>query len=162
MYEYYKAKTIFFLANLKFILTAFCNSKIYTCWQIDKPGLLAVDVIWPWRRRRKKEYSSETLYGRPTKRWGMPFLDFSAKMTIHYLCNKGHSVTGLFQAHFLHSSLRSLLHVVGLSSDPSFFPLTGSSMTKMIRKTAIIPIAGVTRRPHLQDPDKFAVPDPTI
>lgn len=92
----------------------------------------------------------------------MPFLDFSAKMTRQYLCDKRYSVTGLFQAHFLHSSLRSLLHVVGLSSDPSFFPLTGSCMTKMIKRTATIPITGVTRSPHLQDPDKFAVPDPTI
>lgn len=96
------------------------------------------------------------------KSWGMPFLDFSAKMTRQYLCDKRHSVTGLFQAHFLHSSLRSLLHVVGLSSNPSFFPLTGSCMTKMIKRTATIPINGVTRSPHLQDPDKFAVPDPTI
>jgi hypothetical protein len=51
---------------------------------------------------------------------------------------------------------------VGLSSDPSFFPLSGSCMTKMIKRTATIPIIGVTRSPHLQDPDKFAVPDPTI
>jgi len=84
------------------------------------------------------------------------------KMTRQYLCDKGHSVTGVFQAHFLQSSLRSLLHVVGSSSDPSFLPLTGSCMTKMIRRTAKIPINGVTRSPHLQDPDKFAVPDPTI
>jgi len=92
----------------------------------------------------------------------MPFLDFSAKMTRQYLCDKRHSVTGLFQAHFLHSSLRSLLHVVGLSTAPSFFPLTGSCMTKMIKRTATIPITGVTRSPHLQDPNKLAVPDPTI
>jgi hypothetical protein len=32
----------------------------------------------------------------------------------------------------------------------------------MIKRTAIIPMMGVTRSPHLQDPAKFAVPDPTI
>jgi hypothetical protein len=63
---------------------------------------------------------------------------------------------------FLHSSLRSLLRDVGLRSDPSCFPLTGSCMAKMIKRTATIPNIGFTRSPHLQDPAKFAVPDPTI
>jgi hypothetical protein len=35
-------------------------------------------------------------------------------------------------------------------------------MAKMIKRTATIPITGVTRSPHLQDPNKCAVPDPTI
>jgi hypothetical protein len=51
---------------------------------------------------------------------------------------------------------------VGLRWEPSFFPLTGSCITKMIRRTATTPMTGVTRRPHLQEPAKCAVSDPTI
>jgi hypothetical protein len=35
-------------------------------------------------------------------------------------------------------------------------------MTKLIKRTAIKPIMGVTRRPHLQEPDRCAVSDPAM
>jgi hypothetical protein len=68
----------------------------------------------------------------------------------------------MFQAHFWHSSPRASQHVVGISSDLSSSPLTGSCITKMISRTAIQPITGVTRRPHLQQPVTLSASDPTI
>jgi hypothetical protein len=64
---------------------------------------------------KKKKAFNRNPHGPPAKRWEMPFLDFSAIITGQYMHDKGLGVAGLFQAHFLHSSLRSFIHVVGLS-----------------------------------------------
>ena len=68
----------------------------------------------------------------------------------------------IVKTYFLERAFKSLLHDVGVRSDPSLSPLGGSFIKKMIKRTAIAPIVGVTRKPHLHDPVIRAVSEPVM